>query len=308
MSKKATFVLATLLGLVGWLNGRTTANELRFSELDQRLRAIERQLSGQQAVQPASYLSDDGGKVVAPSGTNCQPCCDDCCRGYGAYYGEVQLMWIRPHIQEDWIGKLSEEHHFSPRIVFGYEDSCGLGARVRYWNFDDTIRVLDPSTFDLELNVVDVEATNRICFRSTDVVLGGGFRYAHWGIDDDEGDEVDLNAYGLTMAADVHTPLCVSPCTCWSFVYGGRLSLLFGDWEGENLIMTSWDVRDDNLLVTELYTGIEYLRSFDGYDLFARAVTEFQNWRSDVLASPDTGPSTDSIGFLGFGIHIGVAY
>jgi hypothetical protein len=324
-----TQVMRTLLAAASMLlcSGPVLkANDVWLTEVERRLAALETQSAGQQGVQTAAHLSKCGGQCAggscASGGCGCQSCaeCGPCSDAYcGKYYGEVQMLFIRPHVSEDWVGKLSESHGFSQRYVVGYEDCCGLGGRVRYWNYNDHVPVLDPSCIDFDMGVLDLEITNRFCFRSTELVVAGGFRYASWGMTDATQYEVDLDAYGLTMAADFSTLIACYGCSQWSFVYGGRLSILGGSWEGDNYIIDTIvtpEVRDDNLLVHELHVGVEYRYHYCHYDLFVRATYEMQNWHSDVLSEPEIGTgiaplsigSTDSIGFIGPGLHLGVRF
>jgi hypothetical protein len=314
------------------------ADDLRFSDVERRLAALEAQTAAKQGVQTAAHLSCSDGEPAACDGTccnaascdggccdgGCQPCagCDVCSNNYcGRFYGEIQLLWVRPHVSEDWIGKLSESHDFAPRYVLGYEDRCGLGGRVRYWRYDDEVDVLwTEDSIAFQLDVLDVEVTNRFQLCRTDIVLAGGFRYAGWDLRCYDNGVVDIDAYGLTMAADLSTLVCCHGCNRWSFVYGGRLSILGGDWEGDNALIDTIPgypgVRDDSLLVHELYAGVEYAYCHCEYDLYMRAVFEMQNWRSDVLSEPGIGTgladysvgSTSSIGFYGPSLQFGVRY
>ena len=108
------------------------------------------------------------------------------------------------------------------------------------------------------------------------------------------------------MAADGWTPLfsCSQGCVGW--VYGGRLSILAGDWGGDadHNILTE-RVRDDNVIVHELYAGLGFTRCCRNIDLNARLGFEMQNWHSDVLSeAADDG----SIGFVGPGVEIGAQF
>ena len=243
--------------------------------------------------------------VAADSACGCNGGCSDgscdgvcfspdaCCCGGGAY-AYYEFVWIRPHVNEDWVGKLSEEFKLSNRIVLGYENCCGWGGRARYWQYDHSITILDPAEMAMSLDVVDLEVTSRVGFRSTDILFGGGLRYVNWTIADGDGTPVDLqDAVGLTLAADARTPLCTYCNNRWSFVYGARWSILGGDWHGDNDVIDTIGgtniVRDDNLLVTELYSGVEYMFCWNGCTMFSRATAEMQNWRSDVLAEPGIG-------------------
>lgn len=315
-----------LLALMGMLlcGNAQASDQMRYSGLEQRLAALEAQVAAQQGVHSASYNHEEGADASA-SACGCSDCNNglcfqpSCCGNDGGAYATFEFLWMRPHVSEDWIGKLSESHHLSTRTVLGYENCCGVGARARYWEFDHDIRVLDPGTLGMNVEVLDLEVTNRLSFRSTDLLLGGGFRYAYWKLTDSDGAPVAIDAYGLTLAADGRTPLCTYCNNRWSFVYGARWSLLGGDWRGDNDIINTIfqdQVRDDNLVVTELYAGVEYLFCYCGYNLFARSLVEMQNWESDVLSEPGIGTSqgpglvgsTDSIGFVGIGLQLGVGF
>ena len=312
-------LLAFVGGMLMCGNAVASDDVLRNSEIEQRLAALESRLAYQDGVQTASYLAGSNANVAYASEGESQVCIEPCCVDTGGMYAMFEFLWIRPHVNEDWVGKLSESHHLSTRTTLGYENCCGLGVRARYWHFDHTIDVLDPAEIGVNVEVVDLEITNRIGFRTTDVMLGGGFRYAHWTLTDDDGVPVDLDAYGLTMAADGRTPLCHYCANQWSFIYGARWSILGGDWRGDSNIIDTVvtpEVRDDNLLVNELYAGIEHMYRWNGYTLFSRGTAEMQNWRSDVLGEPEIGNgigpnsigSTNSISFIGVGLGIGLLY
>ena len=322
MKSLVTRKLLAALGMLLCSTAYASDDGMRYSGLEQRLAALEAQVAAQQGVQSASYLSDSPGDATASGCCDnaasccdcttsgcCQPSCgcNDCC---GTTYGYYEMLWIRPHVNEDFAGKLSEEHNFSSRYVLGYEDGCGLGARVRYWSYDHAQDVLtDGDTIRFELDVFDLEATNHFCFNRTDLVLAGGLRVANMDLGDDGGDHADIDALGITMAADVRTRLYSRCCNTWSWVYGGRISILGGDWNGDNDFINTIgpaEVRDDNLFVSELYAGLEYGYNYNGWDLFSRVTFEMQNWRSDVLGEVST--TTDSISYIGPGISFGASY
>ena len=236
------------------------------------------------------------------------------------FYGEAQLMFVRAHVAEEVVGKLSESHEFSPRFIFGYETCTGIGARARYWMYDDEVSILGQnSELGLNWDVVDVEGTARFRTDRADLVVACGFRWADATIEQDQF-SISSDMPGLTLALDGRAWICQSCVSQWSAVCGARWSILGGDWEGETPNGTAppaavaW--RDDNIVVQELYGGIEYLRYYGHWNVFARFVFEAQNWRSDALGTNDVGiggnPQTDyslkSIGFLGPGVHIGATY
>jgi hypothetical protein len=221
-------------------------------------------------------------------------------------YAEVQVIWMRAHLMEDAIGKLSEQYKFSPRLVMGYEDPCGIGARLRYWHYDHTTEILgtnDDITF--QFGVADIEVTSRFAIRKTDVVISGGGRWASIDVGlNDDFVNTDM-MMGLTVAADVRTQICGGCNKQWAGIAGGRWSTLGGNWEGSGQGFVP-SVRDDNIVVQELYGGVEYMCCTKrGRILYARLTFEIQNWHSDAAAQL---AGTDSIGFVGPGIHVGGSF
>jgi len=89
-------------------------------------------------------------------------------------------------------------------------------------------------------------------------------------------------------------------------VYGARWSILGGDWEGaDNNDFVGGPVRDDNVVVQELYCGAEWAYYGDRCSLFTRLVFEMQNWHSDAI-SQELG--VDTLGFVGPGVHLGANF
>ncbi|MCI0492053.1 MAG: hypothetical protein L0Z07_03850, partial [Planctomycetes bacterium] len=288
-------------------------DELRFSEIEQRLLALEEQAASQQGIQSASYLSDEESATgFADSNCDSPVSCDSCREAGngdcgGKYYAEVQLTWMRLHLEESVAGKLSESYDISPRIIMGYEDACGVGGRVRYWHYDENTDIVTNGGGDIrfQLDVFDVEAANRFHVRRTDIVLAGGIRFADVEVVDVGNNNMDNSMLGLTLAADLQTSLWSSCGNRLSGVYGGRLSLLGGDWErgaGEGLHDFMQDVRDDNLVVQELYGGLQYSYCYGGYDLYTRFTWEMQSWASDAILG------ADKFGFVGPALHFGANF
>lgn len=324
MKKMATRTMIVATGVLLYSTAVAQESQLRYSGFEQRLAALEAQMASQNGLRTASYDDQATGSSTCDCNGGCNECSGlcfqpACCCCDGGAYASFEFLWLRPHASEDWVGKMSEKLELSSRTIVGYENCCGLGARARYWNFDHSITLLDPGFLGMDVNVVDLEATNHICVRSTDLIFAGGFRYAGWALSANNNNEVELDAYGLTVAADARTPLCTYCNNRWSFVYGARWSILGGDWKGDNdIIDTIFErqVRDDNLVVTELYAGFEYLYCTCSCNYFARTTVEMQNWESDVLGEPGIGnplasgliASTDSIGFVGVGLQLGVGF
>jgi hypothetical protein len=220
-------------------------------------------------------------------------------------YGDVEINFIRAHVNEEMFGKLSEKYEFSPRFVIGFTDVGSLSGRVRYWIYGrGTNGLSDDDDVHIDFDVWDVEATHQFSGKRSQVLLAGGVRLAKIEFEDSEDEDFGADLIGLTLAADGWTPLLTVHQCCLGWTYGGRLSILAGDWAGDDdSEFLNERVRDDNAVVHELYAGVGFTRCCGGFDVNGRLVFEMQNWHSDVLDEFD-----GTLGFVGPGAHIGAEF
>ena len=220
---------------------------------------------------------------------------------------DVELLLLRPQVSENSIGKFSESYQFSPRLILGLRGAGNLDGRVRYWHYNKDSELLgSDDDVKIKFDVLDIEALHRFEGRKSELALAAGLRLARIKLTDFNDEKSGADFVGLTMAADGLTPLGRFPQGHFGLVYGGRLSILGGDWGGDdNSEFVSEQSRNDNLLAHELYAGVELARRFRMLDLRARLVFEMQNWKSDVLAED---ADIESIGFFGPGLQIGVNF
>ncbi|MEX2308129.1 MAG: hypothetical protein WD738_11080 [Pirellulales bacterium] len=222
-------------------------------------------------------------------------------------FAEVEINFLRAHIMEDALDdKLSEKYEFSPRFIVGFTDLGPLSGRVRYWTYDRQTQTLDDSSIRLEFDVFDVEGTHLFAGRRSEVMFSAGLRLARIELTDDDDEEAGTDLVGITLAADGRTALISFDAGRVAWVYGGRLSILGGDWGGDDdHELIDHRIRDDNVVVHELHAGLEYARCYRKIDLHAQLGFEMQNWHSDVLAED---ADVDSIGFIGPGVRLGAQY
>jgi len=221
-------------------------------------------------------------------------------------YAEVEINFMRAHIMEDTIGKLSEKYEFSPRFIVGFTGVGNLDGRIRYWTYGRTNRTLEDDQLRLEFDVLDFEATHLFTGRRSEILIGGGLRLARIELEDTNDSNAGCDLMGITMAADGRTPLLTLEAGQFGWVYGGRVSILAGDWGGEpGNMLVDGRVRDDNVMNHELYAGLELARSLRGFNVHAQLAFEMQNWHSDVLAER---ADTDSISFVGPGLRLGAEF
>jgi hypothetical protein len=221
-------------------------------------------------------------------------------------YADVEINFLRSHLMEEGFGKLSEKYEFSPRFIIGFTDLAGLNGRVRYWTYGRETDLLDDGNIRLEFDVFDVEATHHFGGRRALIALAAGVRFAQIDLEDQDEDEAGSDLLGLTFAADGFTPFLTFRDGNVAFAYGGRLSLLGGDWGGDdNHDFINERRRDDNVVVHELYAGIECSRCYRSCNLHARLAWEMQNWHSDVISD---ATDIDTIALVGPGLQIGAEF
>ncbi len=245
----------------------------------------------------------------------------------------VDLMLLRPQIAESAVGKLSEEYQFSPRVILELEGAGNFDGRLRYWHYDRNTDVLGTSnlitslpyypwnyilfedavgaspgkqSIRINFDVLDIEALHHFAARKSELTLSAGLRLAGIHLTDTAFQECGANFIGLTMAGDGMTPLGNFTGGHFGLVYGGRLSILGGNWGcDDNSQFVSQQTRNDNVLVHELYGGVELARRCGMLDVHARLMFEMQNWHSDVLAQ-DAG--LESIGIFGPALQLGAEF
>lgn len=265
---------------------------------------------------PPGMMQPYSGPMVGP----CPQCgnyhesgqCDNCGTSSTAtdsqphLYGAADLLFFRTRFTNDAVGKLSETYELSPRFTLGVENLGDLGFRARYWLYGRDTNSLSGGDIRFELDVLDLEATHRIAGRRSQIDLSAGIRWANFRLSDVENDQSATDLLGLTMAADGLTKCFTYSGGYCGLVYGGRVSLLGGDWGGDdNSAFIDHRVRDDNMLVTELYAGAEIARKLGPANVHARAIFEIQNWRSDALAQE---ANIESISLLGPGLQLGAEF
>jgi hypothetical protein len=228
-------------------------------------------------------------------------------RPWGRAYGDVEFNFFRAHITENDLGKLSEKYELSPRFILGFHELGPVSLRARYWIYGRNTPLLGGGgSIRLDLDVLDVEATQRIELRHAELVVAAGARLARIELSDLNGDEAAADIRGLTFATDGRTALVSHGGGIINGIYGGRVSILGGNWgrDADHDIIDQ-PYRDDNVLVQELYGGFEYACCHNGVNWHARAAFEMQNWRSDVLSDRvDFG----TISFIGPGIRVGAEF
>jgi hypothetical protein len=257
-----------------------------------------------------------------------EPCCHSC-----GIWASAELLFFRYHradgAREGVLPNEFNEFDFetTPRLTVGWVRCDGLGARIRYWEFDHCAPVSGPDplivngetgslcvdTYTLDFEVFDTFCLNR----NWNLELAAGIRYNEFLeiMSDNEGFGViedrlnSFSGFGVVASAEVRTRI-------------GTSGALFARLRG-SILMDDKDVFNESGLqqerlidvtvgTTELAFGYDYLVPLeDGAYAFLRLQAEWQNWYNYSSSFVDTaanenfaGPS--DVGFGGFGVGVGI--
>mgnify|MGYP002623876153 CR=1 FL=1 len=263
--------------------------------------------------------------------------CDSTCAD-GGFFASAELLLLKYH-RADGVraGSFSNfppastddiefDYAASPRLTVGYVADCGLGVRLRYWEYDQAGDPVFPATgvaMDVDTYNFDLEMFDRFVFSDCwSCELSGGIRYNEFTetMIDPIPPAVRINQFdglGGLVGLEVQRSL-----GRFGNLYGRtRLAIMQDDRFVSNITggTTSQAVlRDATLTMTEIAFGYEYAYAFDGGALaFFRAGYEWQHWDNFSSSfSPFTtatgggnppaqfaGPS--DVGFGGFSIMLG---
>jgi hypothetical protein len=257
----------------------------------------------------------------------CCGCCDPCCRPAGVI-GGAEIAFLKPHhsmgingVGGDTVNDFAFSYEASPRIWAGFQGSDGLGARIRYWEFnhDEGIAVgantqnLSYDTYIFDIEVVDSMSLG--CY--WDASVFAGFRYLEF---DEEyttrvtatgaavtGVQFDNSSYGLTVGGELRR--CIG--NGLAAYINTRGSVLMGDEDETSLSPATgaWVLVDEELdniyYIWEAQAGAQATRELQmgGY-AFARAGFEVQVW--DNVSGEPGFDGGEAWGLGGFAFSAGI--
>jgi hypothetical protein len=208
--------------------------------------------------------------------TSAPSCCIRRARCHtGGIIGGYDFVWLKPHFSNSRTytvfeeggandhqiyGSFSTTYELAPRFWLGYQWRSGVGARIRYWQFDHNLmnethtsdatytyyyKSLTASggesltfTNGMEMHVMDIEFFQDMQWWNTQLTVGGGLRYGKVLFDgvaheysaastllQTERDQTTFEGIGPTVFIDFERPIRSS---AFSIVGGLRGSVLFG--------------------------------------------------------------------------------
>jgi len=154
-----------------------------------------------------AYLENysDGGAVAAP-----QDCGDRCCSNCKSWIASAELVFLTPHHNED-DAAIRTSNDVGYRLMGGWDNGCGSGARVRWFDFEgddgpdgttDTLDVLGLETLDVEwYTSCDIGC-------GTTAVVSAGVRYLDYLEVFGTGSTLTLNGWGPVIGAELNRNVC----------------------------------------------------------------------------------------------------
>ena len=233
------------------LQAQTSNQRTMLASYSERLASLEAELASMRG----------GGGAASCDG------CDsvDCCCGPTWLFG-YEAPYLQVHDGESSYG--SEPSY---RFIAGRRLCSGLGARVRYFDFED--RAGDGSALDIY--AVDLEFTHAANFQGWNTTMSGGVRIAGFENTNYKNNDYDFDGAGLTFGVEFER-------TCWWRSLGlfGNLrgSLLFGDTDTGDDIAYNGTYSNEAIAVWEIQTGLQYERETQFGMLVSRIGMEAQLW------------------------------
>ena len=240
----------------------------------------------------------------------------------GSPFAVSEVAFLR-YFQEggvtDVVGSPAEfDFEFTPRFEFGYVGAGGLGARGRYWFFDETAPSAAGDSVSIDTFCIDAEVFQQwapTC--KTELEIAAGLRYVDF---EQVATNVGANSFVLGSFDGLGGMLAVEgkrKCRFGSFYARGRLSMLTGDASVENwtggALVASFLAAGHTTAQLELGLGFEVERRLgDRVVATARFGYQWQQWSN--LAVADTsfgGIGNDDVledaGFSGLVVGLGLS-
>ena len=177
----------------------------------------------------------------------------------------------------------------------GYQGSSGLGARARWWQYDERSSnpASDFSRFKFE--TMDFEATQAFTLGNMQGLVSGGLRLAEYREEDGGLQSSTPSAYGLVAGVELRRPVYNK----FSLFGTARQSIMF-----DNQLLDGGLTPERNVTFTtsELNLGVEYATPLmnTGLDVFGRVAAQAQYWNG--MSDTDS----EAAGLFGAALTLGI--
>jgi hypothetical protein len=207
-------------------------------------------------------------------------------------------------------------YEITPRLTVGFAGD-GLGARVRYWEYDHTTPAfeggasgLQVDTYTLDFELFETFALNENWF----LEIAGGVRYNEFEeimVDDGDIRINQFNGLGGIVGGELRRMVGAR-----SAVFGrARLALLVDDkrvFNNDTAPVQNVVLNDVTVGMTEVAIGYDFIVPMNfGSLAFLRAQAEWQNWSNYSSSFTDLNNAErfagqSDVSFHGFGVAIGL--
>lgn len=250
-------------------------------------------------VDPMQTEVSDDTSVAADYGKGC---CDVCC-DQSSFLFQAEATFFKFLDQngvEDFNGNDGTfDYNASPRLTLGYVGCDGLGARLRYWEYDQSTRSVANQVIAVDTYYIDLEMFQAIELGScTSVELSGGIRYNEFDMDRSGARRDSFNGFGGMLAIEARRDI-----GCNLTAYGRfRQVLLSDDFFASG---ASQDENDAIRANQEISLGVMYTNC----NWTINAGYEWQMWQNYTRGvALNIDEETDDVGFAGFVVGAGYSY
>jgi hypothetical protein len=272
---------------------QTSATETSTEEsLEERLRRVEAELDQVKTQPRQNVFSLQESPLEQPY------------LGTGGLFGSVEVTFLRPYLSgaPATFGLATSQvinpnYNTGIRYTLGYANQSGLGARVRYWNYDtdaNFVPPFTPSTLGIHLDAVDTEVTlgQRLC--NWDLEVSGGVRYGKlqysngtpslYGVG-----MLTFEGVGPTAGLSGRRILGDSGLSLFGNIRG---SLLMGHINNGSLLtnMPRATISDEIMTIAENQLGVAWTRNVTSVlQLEIRGAWETQFWLNSTMSNDTYG-------------------
>jgi hypothetical protein len=238
--------------------------------------------------------------VVEEAYSDCgKGCCEVCCDQSSIIFG-AEATWFKFHqangVEDAGADDASFDYELNPRITLGYVGCDGLGARARYWRYDENATSVDGDNVSVDTYNLDFEVFQVVELGScTCLDISAGLRYNDFEHNRSDGNQIDgFDGLGGMVALEAHRDLCNG--------FGGYARL-------REVIMMDDAIIDDNeendvtRPITEIAIGVRYTNC----NWSLNAGYEWQNW-GNYTGDSNEDDLTNDIGFSGFVVGAQYSY
>jgi len=250
--------------------------------------------------------------------------CDECGDSCHWWFSEAELLVLQYHREDGMrVGDLAPtedvgpDANIAPRLSFGYITPGGLGVRLRYFEFDQSMAANEANSFlNVDTMVFDAEFFERFSLNYNWTMEGSfGVRYTDFAevmLDQDAALETRLNEFkgwGLIGGLELRRQIC------WGALYGRlRHSILTDDHLWVNNGSGTDNLAETIVSISEINVGYELARNLSsGAILYFRTGGEYQLWSDfsshfDGVVGESFWDGGSDVGLAGVSFATGLYY